>query len=184
MKKTDDKSISIIIKKQLYSHEAELKLGDWKNQFHLDYVKTLIAMALNYCTENNDLVVNGYLITDKALYLIVKTNDKTFDSSIKKIENHIHFLLENHTKELKSIDKYNFETNDENTFFSIRKPLFKIYPLKNEHLIQLLTGKKVTLTYFDRKLEDLKLLIRNHPFCSAIDYSGAIGPVEVGLLHD
>ncbi|CAD0007531.1 hypothetical protein [Flavobacterium chungangense] len=182
MKKMNDKSVSIIIKKHLYSHEAELKLGDWKNQFHLNYVKTLIAMALNHCTENDNLIINGYLITDKTLYLIVKTNDKNFDSSLKKIENNIHFLLENHTKELKTIDRYSFETHEEKLYF-IRKPLFKMYPLKNEHLIQLLTGKKVTLPYFDRKLEDLKLLIRNHPFCSAVDYAGAIGPVDIALLN-
>jgi hypothetical protein len=69
-------------------------------------------------------------------------------------------------------------------FYVIHEPLFELYPLKNNHLIQLITGKKVELPYFDRELENLKFMIAHHTFCSAIDYSGALGPVDVTLLED
>ncbi|HEX8014944.1 MAG TPA: hypothetical protein VF465_06910 [Flavobacterium sp.] len=184
MKKIEDKSVSIIINPQLYSHQAGLKLGDWEKYFNLKYVNTLIAMALNQCIKNDELIINGYLITDKILYLVVKSNEKKFDSILKKLENHIHFLLEIHKKESQNIDNYNFETDNESAYYHIRKPFFKFHPLNNEYLVPLITGKKVTLPYFDRKLEYLKMIIQNNPFCSAIDYSGALGPVIVTLLND
>lgn len=180
MKKIEDTSISLNFKKHLHNHKVELKIENWRKHFDLNYVNTIIAMTLNHCTKNKEFIINGYLITSKTIYLIVKTNEKTFDNLLNKIEIHIHLLLKTHKKEIQNSYENDFiEDEEDKTFYTIRKPLFKLYPLKNEHLVQLITGKKVLLPYFDRKLEDLKLLIHNHPFCSAIDYSGAIGPVDV-----
>lgn len=185
MKKVDDKSISIIIEKHLHEHKIELRIGNWSKKFDLNYVNTLIAMTLNHCTKDKDFIINGYLMTSKTIYLIVKTNEKTFDNLLNKIEIHIHLLLKIHKKEIQKIHENDFMADDDDSaFYIIRKPLFKLYPLKTEHLVKLITGKKVLLPYYNRELEDLKLLIRNHPFCSAIDYSGAIGPVDVTVLND
>ena len=185
MKKVDDKSISITIEKRLHEHKIELRIGNWSKKLDLNYVNTLIAMTLNHCTKDKDFIIKGYLMTSKTIYLIVKTNEKTFDNLLNKIEIHIHLLLKIHKKEIQKIHENDFMADDkDDAFYTIRKPLFKLYPLKNEYLIQLLTGKKVVLPYFDRKLEDLKLMIQHHPFCSAIDYSGAIGPVDVTLIAD
>ncbi len=185
MKKVDDKSISITIEKRLHEHKIELRIGNWSKKFDLNYVNTLIAMTLNHCTKDKDFIINGYLMTSKTVYLIVKKNEKIFDNLLNKIEIHVHLLLKIHKKEIQKSHENDFMADDDDSaFYIIRKPLFKLYPLKNEHLIQLITGKKVLLPYYNRELEDLKLLIRNHPFCSAIDYSGAIGPVDVTLIAD
>ncbi|CAD0009121.1 hypothetical protein [Flavobacterium salmonis] len=185
MKKVNDKSISITIEKRLHEHKIELRIGNWSKKFDLNYVNIIIAMTLNHCTKNKDFIIKGYLITSKTVYLILKTNEKTFDNLLKKIEIHIHFLLKIHKKQIQNSYENDFIADEEDsTFYTIRRPLFKLQPLKNEHLVLLITGKKVVLPYYNRELEDLKLFIRNHPFCSAIDYSGAIGPVDMTLLND
>jgi len=183
MKKVDDKSISITIEKRLHEHKIELRIGNWSKKLDLNYVNTLIAMTLNHCTKDKDFIIKGYLMTSKTIYLIVKTNEKIFDNLLNKIEKHVYLLLKTHKKEIQNCYENDFMDED-TAFYTIRKPLFKLYSLKNGHLVQLITGKKVLLPYYNRELEDLKLLIRNHPFCSAIDYSGAIGPVNVTLIAD
>jgi hypothetical protein len=185
MKKIDNKPECTTTKKHLYNHKVELRIGDWKNHFDLNYANTIIAMALNHCTKDKDFFINGYLITSQNLYLIAKTEKKAIDTILNKMEQHINLLLQIHNQKLRN-NKYetNFIVEDGNVFCLIHEPLFELYPFKNNHLIQLITGKKVELPYFDRELENLKFMVRHHSFCSAIDYSGAIGPVDVTLLED
>lgn len=185
MKNMEDTPAALLAKKHLYSHKTALKIGNWKNNFDLNYTNTIIAIALNHCCKYHDLIINGYLITASSLYLVVKTHEKSIDTILNKIEDRINLLLKDDKRTLKN-KKYNidFILDHEDVFFEIQEPLFKVYPLKNEHLIPLITGKKIELPYYDRRLEALKKLIHHHPFCSAIDYSGAIGPVNVTLLKD
>lgn len=184
MKKIENTPPEILSKKHLYTHKAELRIGDWKKHFDFNYINSIIAMALNYCNKNQDLIINGYLITRQNLYLIVKTHDKTIDATIHKLEAQISFLLKMNPQKFKK-EKYEiaFIVDDEDLFYGVRGSLFKIHPLKNTYLIHLITGKNVTLPYFNPEVENLKRMIKNHPFCSAIDYSGAIGPVAVDLLR-
>ncbi|WP_394775616.1 hypothetical protein [Flavobacterium sp.] len=179
MKKIENATQNLISKKHLYPHKAELEIGEWKKHFDFYYVNTIIAMALNHCIKNHELIVNGYLITKNSLYLIATSHEKSIDSALQKLEMHITFLLKINPQKLKK-NKYEiaFVVDDEDVFYAVRGALFEIHPLKNNYLISLLTGKKVTLPYFNPELENLKSMIKNHPFCSVIDYSGAIGPVQ------
>ncbi|MBS7231629.1 hypothetical protein KHA90_11395 [Flavobacterium psychroterrae] len=179
MKKIENATQNLISKKHLYSHKTELEIGEWKKHFGFDYVNTIIAMALNHCIKNHELIVNGYLITKNSLFLIAKTHEKSIDTAIQKLEIHITFLLKINPEKVKK-NKYEmaFIVDDDDLFYAVRGSLFKVYPLKNNDLTALLTGKKITLPYFNPELENLKSMIKNHPFCSAIDYSGAIGPVQ------
>ncbi|MEN2399208.1 hypothetical protein GKZ90_0005435 [Flavobacterium sp. MC2016-06] len=185
MKKIENTAITVLSKKHFYKHNAVLKIGDWKNNFDLNYRNSIIAIALNHCCKHNDLIINGYLITTNNLYLVAKSNEKLLDAILNKLEHQINHLLKlDHKAIHKKKFNIDFIIDDEETFYEIQEPLFKIYPLKDDYLITLITGKKVTLPYFDRRLEDLKSMIQNHPFCSAIDYSGAIGPVYMTLLEE
>lgn len=178
-------TIEVIASKPLYYHKVMLKIGNWKKHFDLNYVNTIIAMALNYCCKKKELFINGYLITSQNLYLIVQTNEEIIDATVNRIELQIILLLKINPEKLKENNfEISFIADDENVFYAGRRSLFKIYPLHNDRLVKLITGKKVELPYFDNNLEDLKAMIHSHPFCSAIDYSGALGPVDVTVLED
>lgn len=185
MKKNVNTIQAIPAEENLYSHKVTLKIGSWRKHFDLNYVNTIIAMALNYCTKKNEILINGFLITSQNLYLIVQTNDETIDSTVNRIELEIIHLLKINPKKLKeSRGEISFIADDESVFYEARRPLFKIHSLHNEHLVKLITGKKVALPYFDRTLEDLKATIHNHPFCSAIYYLGGISPVKVTAFQE
>lgn len=185
MKNIEDIAAVPLPKKHFYTHKAELKIGKWKNNFDLNYTNSIIAIALNHFCKYHDLIINGYLITAKSLYVVAKTPEKSIEKVLDKIEDYIHLLLKRDNQTLKKKNfNIDFILDPEDVFFEIQEPLFKASPLKNDYLIALITGKKTALPYHDRRLEALKQLIHHHPFCSAIDYSGAIGPVQVTLLKD
>lgn len=185
MKNIEDTPAVLLSKKHIHHHKTELKIGNWKNNFDLNYIHTLIAIALNHSCKYHDLIINGYLMTAKSLYLVAKTPEKSIENVLNKIEDYIHLLLKNDNQTLKNKNfNIDFILDPEDVFFEIQEPLFKVSPLKNDYLLPLITGKKIELPYHDRRLEALKRLIHHHPFCSAIDYAGAIGPVQVTLLKD
>lgn len=181
MKKTENIKKVAISYPKLYQHKVTLKIGNWKKHFDFNYVNTIIAMALNnFEKESYTLFINGYLITSQNLYLVVQINDKRIEELVTRIETKIILLLKTFPQKLKENRReISFIADDENNFYEARKPLFKIYPLENDHLVKLITGEKVTLPYFDRNLKELKALIHNHPFCSAIYYLKCYGPVRV-----
>lgn len=185
MKKNENIKKVAIAAPQLHRHKVKLKIGNWKKHFDLNYVNTIIALALNDFNDKIFFYINGYLITSQNLYLVVQTTEKSVEEMVTKIENQIINLLKTNPQKLKeNRGEVSIIADDENLFYAARKPLFKIYPLENDHLIKLITGQKVTLPYFDRDLENLKNRIHNHPFCSAINYLGGIGPVKVTSFKD
>ncbi|WP_316632401.1 hypothetical protein [uncultured Flavobacterium sp.] len=180
MKKTENTSKVAVAAPQFHRHKVMLKIGNWKKHFDFNYVNTIIALALNDFDDKFFFYINGYLITSQNIYLVVQTNEKNIDEMVNKIETKIILLLKTNPQKLKeNRGEISFIADDENIFYEARKPLFKIYPLENDHLVKLITGEKVTLPYFDRNLKELKTLIHNHPFCSAIHYIGGVSPVKV-----
>lgn len=176
-------NISIIPKKHYHNHKLELRIGDWKKKFDSNYVNTIIALALNHCTNDNEFIINGYLITTENLYLVAKTDKKKFDETLHKIEHHINLLLKFLTPE-KNKYEIDFYIDQDEIYPIIHERLFIVYPFKNDYLIKLITARKVLLPYYNPELETLKSLVQHHPYCSVIDYSGAIGPVQVILLEE
>lgn len=174
-----------VAKPQLLRHKVRLKIENWKSHFDLNYVNTIIAMALSDFDDEIYFDIKGYLITSQNLYLVVQTTETSIKKMVNKIEVKIIFLLKSNPQKLKKNRRdISFIADDENFFYDTREPLFKIYPLENHHLVKLITGEKVTLPYFDRDLKELKALIHNHPFCSAIHYLGGIDPVEMEEIKD
>ncbi|WP_337966030.1 hypothetical protein [uncultured Flavobacterium sp.] len=180
MKKTENIKKVAVAAPQMQRHKVTLKIGDWKKHFDFNYVNAIIAMALNDFDDKIYFFINGYLITSQNVYLVVQTTEKNIEEMVNKIETKIILLLKTNPQKLKENRReISFIADDENIFYEARKPLFKIYPLQNDHLVKLITGEKVTLPYYDRNLRELKALIHNHPFCSAIYYLKGIGPVKV-----
>jgi len=185
IKKNENLKKVVIAAPQLHRHKVTLKIGKWKKYFDSNYVSTIIAMALNDFDDKIFFFINGYLITSQNLYLVVQTAEIEKDQMVSKIEAKIVLLLKKNPQKPKdSHSEISLVADDKSLFNIIRKPLFEIYPLENDHLVKLITGQKVTLPYFDQNLKDLKTLIHNHPFCSAINYLGGISPVKVTLYKD
>ncbi|MEO8237522.1 MAG: hypothetical protein ABI576_05385 [Flavobacterium sp.] len=164
----------------LYYYKMTLKIGNWRKYFDQNYVNTIIAMGLHFFTKKDQILFNGFLITSQNVYLMIQTKEETIESTVNKIELRIIYLLKNNPKKVKiNRDDISFIADDESFFYEAQRPLFKIHPLRNEHLEKLITGKKVKLPYFDRTLQSLKATIHNHPYCSAISYLGGISAVKV-----
>lgn len=149
-----------------------LEMGNWTNQFEDEEVRVILAKTLNSVIHKlgRDVVV-GYLITCKRLFLVLQIEKKHIDK----------FITVFHKKLKKEIKHFNHEgviNMNCSKLFILKKP-----DIINEYLIQLLTGRQPQIKYDDTKLDRQKKYIKNHPFCSAIDYSGAKGPVRIKLLE-
>ncbi len=151
------------------SHHLVLVIKSWEKEIPTDWRNIIIAKALNYCIYNESLVIKGYLLTKKRLCLIVISESHS-----------IRHILNVFAKEVvKGI--YNYENNfgkylEESRTFN---ELFIQYPLYNPYIIKLITGKKIILPYNNPHVTRLEKRIHDYNYCSAIDYSGAIGPVIV-----
>ena len=181
------KKITIEIKEQVNKKPVvrpknlpiSLIIGSWKEQFTDAQVKLIIAEALNDCTFNHKLHIVGYLITNKKVYLVLKIVQadlaKMLDVFFEKVRK---LICQRHDKS-RSLDT---RTNDEGNIIRLdesSKKLFLQCTLINDHLIKLITGQQVTLPYYDPHLVRLKEQIHNNNYCSALDYSGAKGPVII-----
>ncbi len=150
-------------------YAVSLMMGGWKDAFSDQRLKILLAEALNYCSCYEGLVINGYLITTRRLCLVLDTHKTDKEYVLLRFFECLRRLIR--------------ESPEINTGFDPENAgLFRLYPLSNEHLIKLLTGRPVVLPYYDKNLERLKDRIIHADFCSAIDYSGAKGPVILHLL--
>ncbi len=149
-----------------------LYIKSWEKEIPTDWINIIIAKALNYCVYNESLVIKGYLLTKKRLCLIVINESHSIKHILnvfaKEVAKDI-YTYEN------SFGKYMKVLEGSNTF----KELFIQYPLYNQYIIKLITGKKIILPYKNPHVTRLEKMIHDYNYCSAIDYSGAIGPVIV-----
>jgi hypothetical protein len=158
-----------------------LSIGNWKNIINEYQVKLFIAWSLNYCVDSQQLRIRGYLITNDRLYMVWFIQPDLVNRMLmifyEKLRREIHRFLEKqrqsgicltHEAEMIASDE-SFED------------LFEKYPFHNHYLMQLICGEKIELPYYDPNLEKAKRDIQGAEFCSAIDYSGAIGPVNISF---
>lgn len=161
-----------------------LKTGEWRSLFSVEECKILIAEGLNSTVTEHEYrnAVVGYLITEHSVYLVLRIDHKKirkmFDCFYDKVREGIRNALDSRRKnELKQVLEQE-QISREDLF----ERLFEQFSLKNDHLVKLITGRKVELPYYDPELERLKDKICNDRFCSALDYEGGEGPVLVKLI--
>lgn len=148
-------------------HSFYLQTGSWTRAFSDQTVKVIIAEGLNYCTEKEGMRIAGYLITVKILIIVLEVHHGHAEELLAAFEVWL-------SRKLREFAKLPANCND--------KPLLIRGVLRDEQLIRLLTGRKVLLPYTDKKLTYLKELVSHADFCSAIDYSGAKGPVRLSVI--
>lgn len=163
-----------------------LRPGDWASSMKLIDYKVLIAEALNATVDEDgdyrDTLV-GYFITDKSLYLVWRVAEKKVERLFHFFYDRVRDNIRRHFAETKHTALKNLLHEEQMSREELFDGLFRRSVLHDEHLVRLITGRKVELPYSDPYLDRLRAEIHNHPFCSALDYEGAIGPVHVRLMN-
>lgn len=159
-----------------------LRLGGWKALFEADQCKLIIARALNKCTWYGGLILNGYLITDNSVYLLIKIEEEELDEMLNHIDEYLKAEVTAHHVEVKQLDLDGHYHIDHYRTEMLLINLFEAYALYDAELIKLMTGKLINLSYTSPTIEKLKKKVNAAPYCSAIDYTGAKSPVIVQLL--
>ncbi len=157
-------------------HKLELYVGKWGEFFSEQEIKIIIAVALNYCTQNATLKIIGYLIIGEQVSLIVagtkeqwdKVSTVFYEQTARRVTE---FLKQNKSDNLSSWENENSSEQ--------LNGLYEPYPFTNQYLTLLLTGQKIDLPYYNAEVVQLKDQVASYDFCSALDYSGAKGPVLV-----
>jgi hypothetical protein len=162
-------------------HAITLTIGAWKELFPGDQNNIIIADALNYCTCNDGLTIAGYLITNRRVFLVLEISSAYIESMLVLFYERVRKEIKKKQNVIKG-QSWRYESEGQTKTDELFVNLFKQYPLVNDHLIRLITGRSVNLLYYSPHLARLKDRIHNYNFCSALDYSGAKGPVIVKLL--
>ncbi len=169
-----------------------LKISEWKKMFPEPRFKWIIAEALNEWIEithaefneheSNPFYLVGYLITSRRLCLVLKIKKSNIDKEL----HHFYDILK--TIIIKNLGEANLDfessfSKEENAHeTNASYNLFDKIGEPNHYLTQLIIGRQVKLPYYNPHLVRLEDSVHNYNFCSAIDYSGAKGPVNVTLL--
>lgn len=156
-----------------------LAIGKWKSEFTEHEYKVMIAKALNYCVCHNEMKIVGYLITKRRICLVFATKNLKKGKLLKPFYERMKLEIYRYSVQLRRSSMRTFE--EETVLQESRLHPFVESPLKNDDLIKLLLGRKVDLAESPH-LKKMKGMIRRYNFCSAMDYSGAKGPVIIKLI--
>jgi hypothetical protein len=166
------------IKKEVFktkvpkTHSFVLGIKSWKKELPNTWRELIIAEVLNYCVCHEGLIIKGYLLAQKRIYLIAINESQSMENVLTILSKQV----------AKGI--YEYESRRDNNYEApliskIFDDLFIKHPLYNQYIIKLITGKKIISPYYNRYVVWLENKIRNYNYFSAIDYSGAKGPVLV-----
>jgi hypothetical protein len=142
------------------------------------------------------LYITGYLITRQMVHLVLDSEEQLTseeqENIFRELTESLNLKIEEAIERMRGRDNLMVpginiaedqeEEDDEDELPAIAMPfrhLIQAPPLTNYLLVKLITGSKVELPYYSIQLARLKDSIRNYPFCSAIDYGGAKGPVLI-----
>lgn len=167
-----------------------LKTGHWRHLFEETKCNWIIAKALNDWVEEEEenfreskiisFELVGYLITGRKLGLVLKIKKKELRPALRRfyefLNERIADNLKNREEELQ--DVLNDDTSSNVQFHNLFEKKMPMSP----YLVKLITGREVRIPYYDPHLARLEKNIRHYNFCSAIDYSQAIGPVKIKLF--
>ncbi len=140
------------------------------------------------------LHIVGYLITHRMVHLVLESEqwltkeeeNNILQKLIDSLNNKIQEAIE--IREDKNIQQYGpsaLDDDDDDQDYELpdtRMPLMHLIempPFANHVLVKLITGTEVELGHYNPQLARLKDHLHNYPFCSAIDYGGAKGPVLI-----
>jgi hypothetical protein len=169
--------------KKTGDYNLVLHIGVWRKYIPEQQIKLIIAEALSYCVSFEDLIIKGYLISSKKVYLVLKCEEKKIAPVFFTFYHEVRKGIRIEWQKLKLPHHFN-EDKKEITLEDLFKNIFSVHHFMNYELHKLITGHDIEFIYYDPQLARLKEFIHNYNFCSAIDYSGAEGPVKMNKEED
>lgn len=151
-----------------------LVIGSWRKLFSRQQRDILIAEALNNC----GLTIAGYLVTGPAVWLVLETSDEP-DCAVETFTKQMQITLETYSVQQKRLKLLENAIDKKVIPMELWGELFRRDLFIDYSLVKLITGIRVELPYWDPHLAVLKRNVKRSRFCSAIDYSGADGPVGI-----
>lgn len=167
---------------QFTRYSFMLRAKRWKSYLPELSYKFMIASALNEVIYDTGPVfkrflIQGYLIMGRRIYIICKVRSITIGSVLELFHEKIRRAL--YDEERRRTEQQRYKGTKQNDKIHIPEDLFEHFPIYNEWIERLITGKPVHLHYYDPRLARLKDIITKEQFCSFIDHSGGEGPVIV-----
>lgn len=157
------------------TYRFTLCLRDWRRQVPQDVRNLIFSEAVNFCIEAKILEVVGYLMSSTKIRVILDRKNSEVLHGLELFTS----LVED------ALTRYHFSQQESATVDPLSMPkytknkLFKVAHFNNYLLARLITGRRVNRPYEDPYIIRLKRYIKYRNFCSVVDYSGAIGPVNV-----
>ncbi|WP_323789895.1 hypothetical protein [Psychroserpens sp.] len=147
-----------------------LVIGNWRKQIPHYYRRIIIANALNTSVKDKKFNIYGYLITSKRVFLILGCNPSKIENKLESLEKNLSLEIEHY--HIKIETNHNRSHDDD---YKVKKfvfgVLFEMYPLYNESLVRLLTGRKPKISYYDSQTAKMEDIIQNYEFSSVLDYN-------------
>lgn len=155
------------------TYRFTLCLKDWRREVPEEVRNLIFSNAVNFCIEAKILEVVGYLMSSHKIRVILDRKNSEVLHGLELFTTLVEEALSLYHKEQKTGDDlYSGPKFPKNQLFGVTK-------FQNFRLARLITGRPVTPPYEDPYVQRLKRFIAYCNFCSAVDYSGAIGPVNV-----
>lgn len=153
-------------------------MNAWSNDIPEVTRNIMVANALNYCVNSEELLVMGYLIKNQCLFLIGFSRSVNIEETLNNFFRQVAFEIEEYYQRK---NRYkNYESSDFLKTGSYAY-VFKQYPFIDDYIRKIIMGQKVNLPYYDPRLARLEDYLHDDDFCSALDYSGGKSPVLVAV---
>jgi hypothetical protein len=161
-----------------------LRTGEWRILFTEKERAILIAEALNSTVADREFrqSVVGYLITERSVRLVLRTDQWKIHRVLHCFYDHLRSNIKGSLERRRNQQLKNILEQERMNREELFEHLFRQLPFTNDNLARLITGREVNLPYYDPALQRLKDKVQAAEFCSAIDYGGAFGPVNVKVM--
>jgi len=148
---------------------VSLLLGRWRKQIPHFYRRVIIATALNTCVNKGKFKIYGYLITSKHIFLIFKAQHSEIKHQLRSLKKQLELEIEHYYLKVETnhIISHDVDHKVKKHRFGY---LFEMFPLYNDSLVRLLTGRKPKVHYYDSQITKMEDILQNYQFCSVLDY--------------
>lgn len=159
-----------------------LVMGSWREELPARQYRLMIAEALNYCVQMEDVHIRGYMITARRLFLVLKIEREQIDHVLDTFSTRLKVDIRQYKNLGKSLEQNRQGERVVPMTIEMITDLFTPYALLDDQLIQLLMGRRFRKPYDDPALARMEKIVYNNDFCSVISYSGGKGPVIIKRL--